>query len=153
MIGRTLEARHFTIEMFNPVIERSLQHYGLKNGEVNNPVHDARYLGCVLVPFLLVAGAMSWTRRERWLLTSTVGVFFICLASPPFALAWQAIPMMDRIQNLFLYAPNFLAQLVVLFAGCGSMRSSPADSPRRPGGGSSSSPAAFLPSRSQCSSG
>ena len=130
VIQRTLEARHFTIEMFNPVIERSLQHYGLKNGEVNNPVHDARYLGCVLLPFLLIAGAMPWTRRET--LAALYERRRRLLRVPrarrsKFALAWQSIPMMDRIQNLFLFAPNFLAQLVVLLAGCG-----PRCGPRRP---------------------
>jgi len=82
-------------------------------------MHDARYLGCVLLPFLVLAAVMPWRRRERWLIASAVGVCLVCLATPLVALAWKAIPMMDRIQHVFPFYTHFWQQLVLLLAGCG----------------------------------
>ena len=56
------------------IVDKAIHGYGFKNGDVSNPIHDARYLGCVLLPFLALAVVMPWRRRERWLIASLVGV-------------------------------------------------------------------------------
>ena len=117
-VGRALEVRRYTLELFDPVVDKAILGFGFKNGDVSNPMHDARYLGCVLLPFLALAVFMPWRRRERWLVASLVGVLMICLATPLVAFAWKAIPMMDRIQHVFAFYSHFEQQLVVLLAGC-----------------------------------
>src|SRR5207253_7939764 len=101
----------YTAELFNPVL-----------GQVNsgpNPVHGAHYLGCLLLPLLLLAGLRCWQRRERWLLAAAAGTFVVCLA-PPFLLAlWRVLRMMGQVRHLFRFYPHHWQFMVLLFAGTG----------------------------------
>jgi hypothetical protein len=118
-IGRAAELRHYTLELFNPTIAKAIDHYGFKTGRLSNPMHDARYLGCVLLPFLLLVPVMTWRRRERWLIVVAAGILVVCLASPMVAAAWKTIPMMDRIQHVFYFYSHYWQIVVLLLAGCG----------------------------------
>jgi hypothetical protein len=116
--NRALEVRRYTLELFDPVVDKAIHGFGFKNGDVSNPMHDARYLGCVLLPFLALAVVLPWRRRERWLIASLVGVLLVTLATPLVLFLWKAIPMMDRIQHVIPFYTHFVQQLVVLLAGC-----------------------------------
>jgi hypothetical protein len=116
-VNRALEVRRYTIELFDPVVDKAIRGFGFKNGDVSNPMHDARYLGCVLLPFLALAVVLPWRRRERWLIASLIGVLLVTLATPLVVFLWKAVPMMDRIQHVIPFYTHFIQQLVVLLAG------------------------------------
>ncbi|HEV3117642.1 MAG TPA: hypothetical protein VGY58_11345 [Gemmataceae bacterium] len=105
------DIRSYTSELFNPIL-----------GEVTsgpNPMHGAHYLGCALLPLLLLAGLRCWQRRERWLLAAAAGTFVVCLA-PPFLLTlWRVLPMMGQVRHLFRFYPHHWQLMVLLFAGTG----------------------------------
>jgi hypothetical protein len=113
-LARVKPLRWFTLELFNPDLRRAV-----KLGLDENPVHSGRYLGAVFLPLLLSVFLCRWRRLERWLVTSTVCVFIVCLA-PPFLLAvWDVMPLMDRILHLFYFYTQFLQVLLVLLACAG----------------------------------
>jgi hypothetical protein len=110
--GRVQKLRTFTIELFNPNIQRALQSY-----PIIVPVHNARYIGAFLLPLLALLPLYQWHRRERWLLISAIGVLAVCFA-PPFLLsAWQKTPFMDRIRHFFYFYTHFWQLMLVLLAG------------------------------------
>jgi hypothetical protein len=113
-LARVKPLRWFTLELFNPDLRSSV-----KLGLGENPLHWARYLGAMFLPLLLSVFLIRWRRLERWLVTSTVCVFIVCLA-PPFLLAvWEVMPLMDRIVHLFYFYTHFLQILLVLLACAG----------------------------------
>jgi hypothetical protein len=113
--ARVKPLRWFTLELFNPDLRKAAR-LGLED---NNPIHSARYLGAVFLPLLLAVFLCRWRRLERWLMTSTVCVFIVCLA-PPFLLAiWDVMPLMDRIVHLFYFYTQYLQLLLVLLACAG----------------------------------
>jgi Bacterial membrane protein YfhO len=109
---RLEETRWFTVEPFNPCLERALHSY-----EVLNPIHNARYIGVTFLPLLALAPFYHWRRKERWLITVAVGVFCICMASPWFLQLWKWTPGMDRVWHFFyLYTHHLLLVLILLGA-------------------------------------
>jgi hypothetical protein len=111
--SRVQEIRKFTTELFNPVLNRALQSY-----QIDNPVHNARYIGAFLLPLLVLFPAFRWGRREKWLITATVTTLIVCLAPPYLLDLWKIFPFMDRIVHLFyMYTQNWQFMLVLL-AGC-----------------------------------
>jgi hypothetical protein len=110
-LARVKPLRWFTLELFDPDLSRAV-----KLGLNENVVHSARYLGAAFLPLLLSVFLCRWRRLERWLVTSSVCVFIVCLA-PPFLLAlWKVMPQMDRIVHLFYFYTQFLQILLVLLA-------------------------------------
>ncbi len=112
--ARVQEMRRYTLELFNPNVERPLQSY-----PVLNPVHNARYVGCALLPPLLLLAVRRWGRRERWLVVAAVGVLLVCLAHPLLPWAWERVPMMSMIRHLFYFYSHHWQVLVVLLAASG----------------------------------
>jgi hypothetical protein len=105
---RAAEIRRYSTEIFEPYVQRSSQ-------ELN--VHNARYLGAVLLPLLVLAGCRRWRRRERWLLLMGLGVLIVCLA-PPFLLAlvhW--IPGLERVRHLCYFYTHYWQIALLLLSG------------------------------------
>ena len=113
-VSRIQEVRRFTTELFNPNLERALASYPIVNA-----IHNARYVGVMLLPLVLLALLGEWTRRTRWLLASAVLVLAVCLGSPYAVAAWGSIPFMNRILHLFYFYSSYWQLLVVLLAGVG----------------------------------
>jgi WXXGXW repeat (2 copies) len=111
-LRRLHEMRTFTLELFNPNVQRPLEAY--KN---ENPVHNARYIGCVLLPLLLLLFVRRWGRRERFLVTASVCVLIICLAPPLLLQVWEWVPLMNRIRHLFYFYSQYWQIMIVLLAG------------------------------------
>ncbi len=109
--GRLGDVRTYTLELFNPSIQRVLQGY-----QVGNEMHNARYLGCALLPLLGLLAVRRWGRRERWLVLCAAGVLVICLAPPFLLVLWKWLPMMNRIRHLFYFYTQHWQLLVVLLA-------------------------------------
>jgi hypothetical protein len=100
-----------------------------------NVQHCARYLGCALLPLLVLLPALRWRRRERWLMLSAAGVLAVCLAPPLLLVLWKWIPMMDRIRHAFYFYSHHWQTLVVLLAGASLdtlLRHTPGPACRRP---------------------
>jgi hypothetical protein len=104
------------LEPFDPEIERALRY------PVGNPMHNARYIGAVLVPFLLLLPVCRWQRRERWLIVSALGTLIVCLAPPLVLSAWAVVPFMNRIQHVFAFYHQYWELMVVLIAAAGFER-------------------------------
>jgi hypothetical protein len=113
-VSRIQEMRTFTTELFNPTLERALKGYPILNA-----IHNARYVGAMLLPLVLLALFGEWSRRTRWLLASAVLVLAVCMGSPYAIEAWSAIPFMDRILHLFYFYTAYWQLLVVLLAAVG----------------------------------
>ena len=109
--ARIQELRRFTLELFNPLLARPLAQY-----RVLNEMHNARYIGMMALPLLVLALAGRWDRRMRWLLGCAGLVLALCLGSPYGLLAWVAIPYMDRIHHVFYFYSQYWQILVVLVA-------------------------------------
>jgi hypothetical protein len=106
------DTRQLTTELFNPNIHRVIEHYSS-----SNPMHSARYIGTFLMPLLAMIPFYPWRRKERWLVVSALGVLIICLA-PPFILrAWEIVPFMDQIGQLFWFYTQYWQLMLVLLAG------------------------------------
>jgi hypothetical protein len=109
---RLEETRWFTVEPFNPCLARATHSY-----EILNPIHNARYIGVVFLPLLALLPFYHWRRKERWLITTAVAVFCICMASPWFLQLWKWTPGMDRVWHFFyLYTHHLLLVLILLGA-------------------------------------
>lgn len=106
--------RTFTAELLNPNI-----HTGVEDSETPNAMMNARYLGVSLIPLLLIALVVPWQARERWLVTSAIGVLMVCLAPPFLLVAWKATPFMDTIQHFFNFYSHYWQIAVVFLAGAG----------------------------------
>lgn len=110
--GRVPELRRFTTELFNNSIWRAVTHYSLDVTQ-----HNARYLGSMLIPLLLIVPLLRWGRRERWLVLAAGAVLVVCFA-PPFLIAlWDALPMLDQIVHLFYFYEQYWEILLALLAG------------------------------------
>jgi hypothetical protein len=109
--NRVLEIRKFTTELFNPDIYKALQFYQLEN-----EMHNARYIGVFLLPFLALIPFYQWRRRERFLIISAVGVLSICLAPPILLALWEYVPFMDKIRHFFYFYTQYWQLMVVLLA-------------------------------------
>jgi hypothetical protein len=79
-------------------------------------VHQARYIGGVLLPLLVLLATRRWGRRERFLVAAGVAVVVVCLAPPFLLVVWRWTPMMDHIRHLFYYYSQHGETLVVLLA-------------------------------------
>jgi hypothetical protein len=111
-LAYTKELRTYTSELFNPTIYRSLKFY-----KFAPPAHEARYIGLFLLPLLILLVCYKWRRKERWLVSSAVGVLVVCLV-PPFMLdAWTLTPFMNRIVHTFYFYSHYWQLLLVLLAG------------------------------------
>jgi hypothetical protein len=111
---RLHEMRTYTLELFNPNVRRPLQAY-----RDENPDHNARYVGCVLLPLLLLLAVRRWGRRERFLVAASVGVLIVCLAPPLLLHVWDGVPLMNRIRHLFYFYSQYWQIMVVLLAAAG----------------------------------
>src|SRR5205823_2384613 len=60
---RVQEVRRCTTELFNPNLDRSLESF-----RTLNPIHNARYIGCFLLPLLAIGLVRRWSRRDRFLI-------------------------------------------------------------------------------------
>ncbi len=110
--NKVQEIRKYSTDLFNPSLERALEYY-----KINNPVHNARYIGAFLLPFLLLLPLYRWRRREKWLTATAVGIFIIALAPPVLLELWQLIPFMDRVVHFFYMYSHYWQLMVVLLAG------------------------------------
>ncbi len=110
--NRVQEMRQYTLELFNPNVMRPLRAY-----PVLNEVHNARYIGCVLLPLLLLFPLRRWRRQDRWLVLAALGVLVVCLVPPWLLGAWKLIPQMDRIRHLFYFYTQYWQIMGVLLAG------------------------------------
>jgi hypothetical protein len=111
-LGRVQEARKFTLEFFNPVVQRAIKSYG-----IFNPLHNARYLGAFLLPLIAMFPVFPWHRRERWFAVLWLVVFIICLAPGILLPLWNAAPF-NRILHLFYFYTHHLQLCTVLIAAC-----------------------------------
>ncbi|HLW66260.1 MAG TPA: YfhO family protein [Gemmataceae bacterium] len=109
LLLRLEDTRWYTVEPFNPKLERATASY-----EVLNAMHSARYIGVAFLPLLLLVPFYRWRRKEYWLLSAAVGVFCICLASPWFLQAWKWTPGMDHVWHFFYLYPHYLMLLLIL---------------------------------------
>jgi hypothetical protein len=110
---RVTEIRMMTSELFDPSIAR-----GVALLPQYNAVHNARYIGAVLVPLLALLPVISLGRRERWLL-GTTAVALVTSFAPGLLLAlWRVAPGLDRIQHFFYFYSHFWQICVVLLACC-----------------------------------
>jgi hypothetical protein len=104
------DIRACTVNLFDPVAPANI---------LANPMHYARYVGCALVPLLLLALLRRWRRQEQWLLASAAGIFIICMAPPVVLQIWESLPMMHYVRHIFRFYPHHLALVIVLLAGSG----------------------------------
>jgi hypothetical protein len=123
---RMEDTRWFTVEPFNPKLERATHSY-----EILNPVHNARYIGVGFLPLLVLVPFYHWRRKERWLVTVAVGVFCISLASPWFLQMWKLTPGMDHIFHFFYLYPHHLMLMLILL-GSAALEKLLRDSPLPP---------------------
>jgi hypothetical protein len=110
--GQVNGLRTFTTDLFNPSLDRALKHY-----MIANEMHNARYVGCVLVPLVLLGVVNRWSRRDRFLIACGAGILAVCLAPPLLLIAWKAIPFMKRVQWVFSWYSHHWQLLVVLWSG------------------------------------
>ncbi len=110
--SRVQSTRWFTVELFNPFINRTMESY-----LVINAMHSARYIGMVFLPLLVLVPFATWRRRERWLAVSAAGVLCVCIAPPMLLAAWKATPGLDRVFHFFYFYTHFWQILLVLLAG------------------------------------
>lgn len=113
-IGRMQEMRLYTLDLFNPSVERGATRFTLIND-----LHSARYIGIALLPLLVLGTLGSMSRRARWLLASAVLVLAVCLGSYFVVYAWRAIPFMDRIQHTFYFYTHYWQLVAILLAAVG----------------------------------
>jgi Bacterial membrane protein YfhO len=111
-LKRVQETRWYTVELFNPKLDRALESY-----KIVNPMHNARYIGIVFLPLLLLLPFYTWRRLERWLAMSAAGVLCVCLAPPFLLAAWKITPGMDRIIHLFYFYTHFWQTVLVMLGG------------------------------------
>ncbi len=86
-------------------------------GRAANVMHAARYLGCPLLPLLMLQLARRWGRLDRWLTLAAAGVLVVCLAPPPLVMAWRRVPFLNHIRHIFNLYSHYWQILVVLLAG------------------------------------
>jgi hypothetical protein len=111
---RLEDTRWFTVEPFNPKLERATASYGISLYGTVIPMHCARYIGVAFLPLLVMVPFYRWRRKERWLVTVAVGVFCISLASPWFLQLWKWTPGMDHIFHFFYVYPQYLMLTLIL---------------------------------------
>jgi hypothetical protein len=105
---RAAEIRRYSTELFDPY---------LRSASSEPSVHNARYLGAVLLPLLVLACCRRWRRRERWLLLVGLGVLIVCLA-PPFLLTLvQLVPGLERVRHLCYFYTHYWQITLLLLAG------------------------------------
>ena len=115
VLDRVRELRRSTLEFFNPNLDRALASY-----KYENDVHNARYVGLVFLPFLMLLPFYAWRRKERWLVGLTVSTLMVCIGFPLLALLWTATPMLSRDQHLFYFYSQYL-QLGVIMAAAAAL--------------------------------
>ena len=75
VINRQQHIRWYTLEVFNPDPDRAVANYGILNF-----MHNARYIGIFLLPFLGLLPFYHWRRLERWLGITTIFVLIVSTA-------------------------------------------------------------------------
>jgi hypothetical protein len=111
VLARIKPMRMFTLELFNPNLPEWSSPQDAPNAQ------SARYLGCALLPLLVLLPGRRWNRQERWLVLTAGGVLAVCLAPPFLLYLWKWIPMMDRVRHTFSFYTHYWQTLLVLLAG------------------------------------
>jgi hypothetical protein len=106
-----LEIRKVTTELFNPSLDRAIIYY-----PIQNPMHNARYLGIFLIPLFLIALFITWQKTEKWLFIT--GCLLIpMLISSPFAYAlWRITPYINRIRQAIYFYSYFWDITLLVYA-------------------------------------
>jgi hypothetical protein len=116
---RVKGVRTFTIELFNPGIEIALENYPAMNpAGPEPPVHNARYLGTVLLPLLALAPFLGWPRATAWVIPTAAFLFVICLAPSFLATIVAPIPFLGKIEHLFYFYTAHWQLLLVILSAC-----------------------------------
>jgi hypothetical protein len=106
------DIRFFSIELFDPIVERPLNHY-----QVINPAHSARYIGISFLPLIVIFFLFPWQRRDHILFGLFLLTTSVCLTSGLFLLLWEITPGMTVQRHIFYFYQYFL-QLTLIFMGC-----------------------------------
>jgi len=81
-----------------------------------NPMHYARYVGLITLGLMFSILLLRRDRIAIWLAVTLVGTAGIVFAPSPLIWLWAHIPMMDRVQHVFYFYANYVAQVVVMIA-------------------------------------
>lgn len=111
--ARVKELRRYTLELFNPKLARALSKYPF-NEQRGNEMHQARYLGAVLLPLLAACWFIPGHRREAWLFTVAGLTFIVCLAPPWLLKVWSVMPLMGHIRHVFDFYSHHVQLMVLL---------------------------------------
>lgn len=111
--ARVKELRRYTLELFNPKLSRALSKYPF-NEQRGNEMHQARYLGAVLLPLLAACWFIPGHRRETWLFVAAGLTFIVCLAPPWLLKAWSVMPLMGHIRHVFDFYSHHVQLMVLL---------------------------------------
>lgn len=112
------EARSFTTELFNPSFERA----NAEDYAKDETVHNARYMGAFLLPFLLIVPLLRWRSRERWLVRLALAMLAVVLAPAVLIAVWDGVPFMDNIRHVFYFYTQYWQLALLLLAGAGLLR-------------------------------
>ena len=103
--------RYQILEPFDPEIDRVLQQY-----PISNPMHNARYIGAALAPFLVLLPCWRWQRRDRWFITAALGSLAVCFGPPLIMGLWAVLPFMNGIVHIFSLYSRYWHLMLALVA-------------------------------------
>jgi hypothetical protein len=102
---------HFTVDLFNPVLERALKLYASIN-----EIHNATYIGVALLPLLVLFFCDRWTRRHSIVATILVGALAVRMTNGLFFVLFAVSPLAGSLRHIFYFYQYFLQIAVILAA-------------------------------------
>ncbi|MGE0752223.1 MAG: YfhO family protein [Variibacter sp.] len=104
-------ALHFTVDLFNPVLERALKSYFSINA-----IHNATYIGVALLPLLVLFFCDRWTRRHSIVAAILVGTLAVRMTNGLFFVLFAVSPLVGALRHIFYFYQYFLQIAVILAA-------------------------------------
>jgi hypothetical protein len=112
--AQAADVLRYTTELFNPVLERAVENYS-----VVNEIHNATYIGLLLLPLIAIFLSLRWTRRDYLLVSVCAGVMAVRMTSGIFLMLFYVTPFMRYERHIFYFYQYFLELILILMAARG----------------------------------